>query len=434
MNTSAQTANPHQFQHPLPPAPRTVKDVGIDPGVLSSLALKILYFSGNSTASDIAERMALPLGPTLEILDFLRKERLCEILGSETQAAGGYRYSLTIAGLERATAILAQSGYAGQTPVPLRDYVEATNRQSIRDVPITRAEIESSLTPLVLEQQTIDLIGQAMTSERAVLFYGESGNGKTTAAECLRRAVPGVVLIPYAVEVMHQIIRVYDPAVHERVDDTEPRPGRGEADSRWVRIRRPFVTAAGELAANHLELILDETNMTYEAPIQMKANGGLLVIDDFGRQRLDAAYLLNRWIVPLEHGKDTLSLSNGARFQVPFDVLPMFLTNKHPVELADEAFLRRIRYKIEIPPPTTESFIAILKRECEKRAVPCDDASIDHLIVDYFETAGRQMRGCHPRDLVEAIVDAANYRGIPPVLSPATIKQAAASYFVRPLG
>jgi predicted ATPase with chaperone activity len=413
-------------------APRTIRDVGIDPGLLGSLALKVLYFSGNSTASDIAARMALPLGTTLEILDFLRKERLCEVLGSDSQALGSYRHSLTMAGLDRTAAILAQSGYAGPTPVPLRDYVEMVKRQSVRDVRIDRRQIESCLAPLVLEQRIVDLIGQAMTSERAVLFYGESGNGKTTAAECLSRTLPGEIRIPYAIEVMHQIIRVYDPAVHQRTDqdDIDPAPGN-PADLRWVRIKRPFVTAAGELAASHLELILDDTNMTYEAPIQMKANGGLLVIDDFGRQRLDAAYLLNRWIVPLEQGKDSLSLNNGARFQVPFDVVPMFLTNKHPAELADDAFLRRIRYKVEVPTPTVETFTEILRRQCARHNVAYDDASAAFLLEEYFRKPGRQMRGCHPRDLVESIVDAANYAGTAPVLRPETIAQAAHGYFVE---
>ncbi|MBD3298946.1 MAG: hypothetical protein GF341_09845 [candidate division Zixibacteria bacterium] len=177
-------------------------------------------------------------------------------------------------------------------------------------------------------------------------------------------------------------------------------------------------------------MIRDEVSKTYEAPIQMKANGGLLVIDDFGRQRLDAAYLLNRWIVPLEQGIDTLSLSNGARFEVPFDVMPLFLSNKDPVELADEAFLRRIRYKIEIPGPTVESFKTILRRECERNNVSFDESSIDYLVSEYFTNPQRPMRGCHPRDLVEAIADASDYRGTSRALNPETIASAAASYFV----
>jgi len=412
----------------LPPAPKTVADLGLDPGLVASLALKCVYFSGNATADDIASHMTLPLGPTLETLDFLRRERLCEILGSEAKGLGGYRYSLTAAGLERAGAALMQSGYAGPSPVPIQEYVAQVKQQSVRDLHITRETIESSLTPLVFTQDTVNLIGQAVTSERAVLLYGESGNGKTTVAECLRTALTGDILIPHAVEVKRQIIQLYDPVVHQLVS-AEP-VARGEVDQRWLRIRRPVVTAAGELAANHLELILDDVSRTYEAPIQMKAIGGLLVIDDFGRQHLDAAYLLNRWIVPLENGVDSLSLSNGARFQTPFDVIPMFLTNKHPRDLADDAFLRRIRYKIEIPGPTQEMFVEIIERECERNDVVFDDDGIRHLVHEYFVKPNREMRGCHPRDLIEAIADAAAYQGIPRRLSPETIQQAAASYFV----
>ena len=416
----------------MPAAPKTVADLGLDPGLVASLALKCVYFSGNATADDIASHMTLPLGPTLEILDFLRRERLCEILGSESKGLGGYRYSLTAAGLERASSALSQSGYAGPTPVPLSAYVDCVEQQSVRDLHITRDDVESCLAPLVLGQNTINLIGQAVTSERAVLLYGESGNGKSTVADCLHAALKGQILIPYAVEVMRQVIQLYDPAVHKLVQPgpAENAAGRGEVDMRWLRVGRPVVAAAGELAANHLELILDEVSRTYEAPIQMKANGGLLVIDDFGRQHLDAAYLLNRWIVPLEDGLDTLTLSNGARFLVPFDVIPMFLTNKSPRDLADDAFLRRIRYKIEIPGPTTEMFIEIIKRECQRNDVTWDDGAIEHLVDSYFIKPNREMCGCHPRDLIEAIADAAEYQGTPRCLSAETIKRAAASYFV----
>lgn len=416
----------------LPPAPKTVAELGLDPGLVASLALKCIYFSGNATADDIASLMTLPLGPTLETLDFLRRERLCEILGSEAKGLGAYRYSLTVAGLERAGAALAQSGYAGPTPVPLATYVAYVKQQSVRDLHLTREAVESSLTSLVFSQETVDLIGQAVTSERAVLLYGESGNGKTTVADSLRRALAGDILIPYAVEVKRQIVQLYDPVVHELVTPDLPgqSAGRGEIDLRWLRIRRPVVTAAGELAANHLELILDEVSRTYEAPIQMKANGGLLVIDDFGRQHLDAAYLLNRWIVPLENGVDSLSLNNGARFQVPFDVIPMFLTNKHPRDLADDAFLRRIRYKVEIPGPSKEMFVEITRRECERNGVEYDDAGITHLMTEYFVKPQREMRGCHPRDLIEAIADSADYQQASRRLTPETLRQAAASYFV----
>ena len=411
-----------------PEAPSTVEELGLDLGLLGDLVLKAFYVAGNVMAMEIADRLALALPPTVKIIDSLRRERLCEALGGDGESPGRIRYTLTAAGLDRAKVALAQSGYAGPAPVPLHEYVEYIRRQSIHKVLLSRQQIEGSLTRLVLGQQTVDLIGQALTSQRAMILYGASGNGKTTIAECLGRALPGCILVPHAIEVMHQVIQVYDPAAHEAME-MEPANGFRETDRRWLMIRRPVVFAAGELAASHLELIRDEVNNTYEAPIQLKANGGLLVIDDFGRQRLDAAYLLNRWIVPLERGVDNLSLHNGARFQVPFDVIPMFLTNKRPAELADEAFLRRIRYKIEIPSPTTELFVEILERECQRNDVACDEAAIRHLMDEYFRKPGRQMRGCHPRDIVEAIADAASYQGTERAMTPSTIQNACAGYF-----
>ncbi len=416
----------------LPAAPDSIGQLGLDPGLLTDLALKTLYFAGDVSGVEIAERLALAPGPAVQILDFLRRERLCEVKGGNGHFPTTLRYSMTTAGFQRAKDALAHSGYIGPAPVPLNEYIESVRRQSIHTIRLSRPMIEESLSGLVLSQETIDLLGQALTSERAMLLYGASGNGKSTAAEALRQTLPGQILIPYAVEVMHQTIQVYDPSTHEAVNDAGGRGPEGSqtADRRWVPIKRPTVFAGGELATSHLELLLDEVSKTYEAPIQMKANGGILVIDDFGRQRLDAAYLLNRWIVPLEKGIDYLSLHNGTRFEIPFDVIPMFLTNRPPAELADDAFLRRIRYKIEMPSPTTRAFIEILKRECKRNDVGYDEAAARHLIEDHINNAGREMRGCHPRNIVEAIADSARYRGTDRALTPTTIAAACANYFV----
>jgi hypothetical protein len=284
------------------------------------------------------------------------------------------------------------SGYVGPAPVPLDTYFGYVRDQSIMKVGLSRERIETALSALVLDQRTVDLIGQAISSKRAFLIFGASGNGKSAAADCLRSVLPGNILIPRAVQVMHQVIQVFDPSSHEIVGEPGARTAGGRmSDQRWILIKRPVVFAAGELAASHLELVLDEVHKTYEAPIQMKANGGLLVIDDFGRQQLDAAYLLNRWIVPLEKGIDNLSLHNGARFQVPFDVIPMFITNRRPAELADDAFLRRIRYKVEISGPDAERFIEILKRECQKNNLDYRQAAARHLIDKYFKKPGREI-------------------------------------------
>jgi predicted ATPase with chaperone activity len=414
-----------------PSAPTSVEETGLDPGLLTDLVLKTLYFAGNVRGDELSTQLALPLHVTSTLLNLLRREKLCAPTGGSSVSVAGLNYALTATGLERAASVLSMDGYVGPAPVPLADYFDVVRRQSVHDLEITREAIEGSLVNLVLKQSTLDRIGQAVSSKRAVLLYGGSGNGKSTVAEDLGRAFPGTILIPHAVEVMHQIIRVFDPSTHEPIEEDPATRGNSRmVDRRWNLIKRPLVFAAGELASSHLEVVLDPVHKTYEAPIQMKANGGLLVIDDFGRQQLDAAYLVNRWIVPLEKGVDNLSLPNGASFHSPFDVVPIFVTNMQPADLADEAFLRRFRYKVEIPPPDADLFIEILKRECAANETVYDEGAADYLVEEHFVKPGRQMRGCHPRDIVEAIVAADRYQGREPALTKHAIDDACEIYFV----
>jgi predicted ATPase with chaperone activity len=409
----------------------SIGETGLDPGFLSDLTLKTLYFGGNISGGDLCERLALPLNVVAEVLMFLRKQRLCETTGGSGLSEATLQYALSASGIERATAALAMSGYVGPAPVPLTAYFERVKQQSVQEIEISRHDIEDSLSTLVYSDRTRELLGQAISSKRATMIYGASGNGKSTTAEALRRALPGDILIPYAIEVMHQVIQLFDHSSHEVVEDNPRKNGNGRyVDQRWLVIKRPVVLAAGELAPSHLELIMDSDQKTYEAPIQMKANGGVLVIDDFGRQHLDAAYLLNRWIVPLEKGVDNLSLRNGARFQTPFDVIPLFVTNKVPADLADEGFLRRIRYKVEVPSPTPELFLEILKRECNRNSVVYDEKAAKYLLEKHFQRPGRELRGCQPRDIVEGIAASARYRGAENKLTTATIDAACANYFV----
>ena len=415
-----------------PVAPGSIAGTGLEIGVLTDLALKTLYVASNIEGFEIAKRLGLSMTVTTDVLQYLKRERLCEVTGGTGRSEGTLRFVLSSAGIERALAAIAMSGYIGPAPVPLQAYVDQVRRQSIHNVEIPRQKIEESLSRLVLPQRTLDLIGQAVSSKRATLIYGASGNGKTSAAVGLAQALPGHILIPYAVEVMRELIQVYDPSTHEAVDaaDGGESVGPAKPDRRWVVIRRPTVFAAGELAANHLELMLDEVHKRYEAPIQMKANGGFMIIDDFGRQRLDAVYLLNRWVTPLERQIDYLSLHTGARFEVPFDTIPVFVSNKPPAELADDAFLRRIRYKVEIPGPDSSIFIEILKRECQSNSVAYDEAAANYFMDQYSSNGLRDMRGCHPRDIVETIADTARYQGGERALSPATIDEACRHYFV----
>ena len=417
----------------LPPrAPVNLQETGLDIGILAPLVFKILYYTSHISQGAMVERLGLPLNVVSELVQFLAREHLCEVTGGQSNVIGGSRYTLTTKGLDRATRALATSGYVGEAPVRVEDYVAQVRKQSVQSIIFDRERIEASLSHLVLPEKTRDLIGQALSSKRSFLIYGASGNGKTSVALALGEALPGEIIIPYAIEFMREIIQVFDASTHKPVD--LPNGYREETgallDKRWVVIKRPIVHVAGELAANQLELMLDEVHKTYDAPVQMKANGGLLIIDDFGRQRLDATYLLNRWVTPLEQQIDYLTIHSGARLEVPFDVIPLFVSNLPPADLADGAFLRRLRYKVEIPSPERGQFIEILKRECQANGIAHDDGAADYLIDTLYRDGEREMRGCHPRDLVEAISDAARYLGTAKALTPETVDQAGSRYFV----
>jgi predicted ATPase with chaperone activity len=413
----------------LPPAPLSVEETGLEPGLLVDLALKTVYFAGNPSGAEVAERMALPLAVVQDILAFLRREHLCEVTGGSGTSPSAFLYALTGEGVSRVSKALELGGYVGPAPVPLADYIQQVEHQSVSREVLTSEDIELSLSHLVFSADTLERLGRAVSSGKPTLFFGPSGNGKTAAAVGLRKSLQGNIIIPYAVEVQRQIIRLYDPSSHQAVEAASRR-SPSIVDRRWLVIRRPAVSADGELSASHLELSLDPVQKTYEAPIQMKANGGFLIIDDFGRQKLNASYLLSRWILPLEEDVDTLTLHTGARFRVPFDVIPIFVTNLPPTSLADDAFLRRIRYKVEIPNPTREEFLEILRRECQRYEVAYREDGAQHLVQRYYVETGREMHGCEPRDVVEAIADAARYRGSPRVLSPEAVDQAATTYFV----
>ena len=297
----------------------------------------------------------------------------------------------------------------------------------------TAAVVREALSQLVLSDSTRNRVGRAIFSGRPTLIYGPSGNGKTTIAHLLGQALSGYIAVPYAVEVYGHIVRLFDPSKHELVDYAEK---RGDArkrrhDRRWAIVRRPAVLAGGELTRQGLELVLDERSKVYEAPLQMKANGGILIIDDFGRQQIPAVELLNRWIVALEGGVDHLSLHTGQTVEVPFDVIPFFSTNLPPESLADEAFLRRIRYKVEIPDPTPDEFRAIFAQVCAEQGIEFQREAVDYLFRQWYEPYQRALRGCHPRDLVEAIVDSARYsESGPPVVTPESLDEACHTYFL----
>jgi predicted ATPase with chaperone activity len=414
------------------PEPVTIEGTGLDIGLLTDLALKALYYTGQATAAQLGSMLGLSQPVMQEVLAILTRDKLCEVTGSEGHGPTSYRYRMTERGTEHTAAAFERNTYVGLAPVPLADYVCQVRQQSVSQVRFDQTTVEGALADLVLSPDTRKRIGRAIASGRSTLVYGATGNGKSTVLRSLGEALSGHMLIPHAVEVYGHIVRLFDPSKHSSPED-QPRgsgpPGR--QDRRWHMSARPTVLAGGELSRHSLELVFNDRSKVYEAPLQLKANGGILIIDDFGRQQMPAVELLNRWIVALEGGVDHLTLHTGQTIEVPFDVIPLFSTNLDPEELADEAFLRRIRYKVEIPDPSLEEFRLIFARVCQQNGLRADESVIGHLLTQWYEPSGRQLRGCHPRDLVEAVVDAAHYEGKTPVLAPETVDEACHTYFVK---
>ncbi len=421
----------------LPPPITSLENTGLTQGFVADLALKVLYFQGQATGYEIAQKLHLPFTTVLApIMDFLKREQMCEVRGSGGLGSGAYQYVITTKGASRARDQLERSTYVGPAPVPYEDYVAAILAQGNGRLRVNQRMMRQTLADLVLEDKVFNKIGPAVNSGKSIFLYGPPGNGKTTIAECVGRMVLGDdIFIPYALTIDGQIVLLYDEINHapvvtdgERV--TTGSLGAHRMDARWIRIRRPVIIVGGELTLDGLELQYDTNNKYYEAPFQMKANGGMFLIDDFGRQQVRPRDLLNRWIVPMEKQIDFLTLHTGRKIEVPFELLLVFSTNLPPRDLVDEAFLRRIRHKIEVPPPDFENYREIFKRVCIQRNVVYDEQAVRYLLQEYYVKADRKLRANHPRDLLDQIADIAGYMGIEPQLSKELLDSAAESYFV----
>lgn len=420
----------------IPPVPRSLEETGLSLTFLADLALKILYNAGYLTGGQLADRLRLPYtGVTEAILEFLKREQLVEIQGTRGVGEQAYQYALTVRGRDRAREALERSQYAGPAPVPLPAYAAGMRRQSHKGVRVTPRLMRQALAHLVLNDRVFHKIGPAINSGTSIFLYGPPGSGKTSIAEAIgRRIFQGPLYIPYAVEVGGFVIKVFDEVNHEPLPND--RPGgtgmlKAAADARWILIRRPFIVSGGELTLEMLDLTWNEVSRYYEAPLQMKANGGIFLIDDFGRQQVRPRDLLNRWIVPLEKGVDYLTLHTGQKFEIPFEVLILFSTNLNPRDLVDEAFLRRIRHKIEVPDPTPAEFREIFRRECQARGIPYDEQALVYLLQEWYVKRRRPLRAVHARDLLAHIQDIASYFKVVPTLNKELIDRACEAYFVE---
>jgi len=412
-----------------PPMPTSIKDTGLGLGFLTDLALKIMYFEGNLTGYELADRMRLPYpGVVDQALDFLKREKLVEVKGAGGFAEAAYQYAISLKGRAMGREALDRSQYAGPAPVSLDVYSASIHSQTMSQVVVHQRTMRQALSHLVIGEETFAQLGPAVNSGRSVFLFGHPGNGKTAIAESIGDMILGdAMYIPYAVEIGGQIIRVFDYINHKLAEGA----ARKGHDPRWVCIQRPVIITGGELTLETLDLVYDETNKFYEAPFQMKANGGLLLIDDFGRQQARPRDLLNRWIVPLEKRVDYLTLHTGRKIEIPFDVLIVFSTNLAPRDLVDEAFLRRIRHKIEISDPSWDEYREIFRRVCENKGVPHDDRGLAYLIQEHYLKPDHPKRACHPRDIVDQLIDIARYLNVQPTLTKDLIDRACEAYFVE---
>jgi hypothetical protein len=406
-----------------PPTPEELSETGIHDAFLCDLTLKHVAMLPEPTTASVADRLQLPRALTEELLYHLYREKLIEM--RLQSAVGSTRYAMLDHGWEKVARLQSQSGYLGPAPVSLADYTHMMKLQAVPSRTASMEAVRSAFSDLILPDSLLQTLGCVINSRSSLFLTGLPGTGKTAVSERMNAALFGFIWIPYAVEIDGQIIRVFDAHCHR------PVPARNSAlehDRRWVEIERPLVIVAGELTLDNTDLTWSESAKFYEAPFQVKSNGGTLVIDDFGRQRVQPQELLNRWILPLERRVDFLTLHNGKKIEVPFEQLVVFSTNLEERDLVDEAFLRRMGYRARVEPPTPAAFVEIFKRVASVRGVAIDQECINHLLQKYVSEK-RMMKGCEPRDLLNKVTDICVFEGQALQLTPELIDLAWGNYF-----
>lgn len=415
----------------LPPEPENLETLDIDSTTIEGLILKMLSTRSAISAKELAEEMCLPYFNVVEpIIEELRQNRFIEVSRGDMQAIS-YILSITDSGRQRANLFFEQSSYVGPAPVAIESYYASIKAQTIRNIQVNQRRLSQAFKGLVFDETILQQVGPAVNSGQSIFLYGPPGNGKTTISERIVDAFGGAIFIPYCMSIGGSIIRLFDDYNHQQLKQGDDVRLDQKYDRRWRLIKRPVIVVGGELTMESLDLIWSDESRFYEAPFQMKANGGAFMIDDFGRQRMDPKELLNRWIVPLEKKVDFLTLHTGVKIEIPFDQLIVFSTNLDPKDLVDEAFLRRIRYKIPINNPSEENFKQIWQIMSNIKGIPYNNQVVDYFIRKHMKPNGRPFRGCLPRDILELVVDSCRYQQIPLSISPQLLDEAASAYFVN---
>jgi hypothetical protein len=413
----------------LPIEPETLADAGVNEGEVEALILKTLNGRAEATGRYLSEHLKLPFRMLDPLLHAMKHDRLVAHKGAAPM--NDYVYHLTELGRERAKKLAEMCTYFGAAPVPLEAYIDSVKQQTLAHQHPTEEDLHRAFEDLLIDKKMLLRLGPAINSGRGLFLYGAPGNGKTSIAERITKAFGQYIWIPRAIGIDGEIIRMFDPGLHEEtpLPSNEGLLDHRKIDNRWIRIRRPTIVVGGELTMDQLEVTFNGASNVSEAPLQMKSNCGTLVIDDFGRQRMTTDQLLNRWIVPLEKRYDFLNLASGKKIQVPFDQLIVFSTNLEPRQLVDDAFLRRIPYKIEVVDPDEQAYRQLMKIMAPNLGVEYDDAAVNYLLEKHYQSVGRNLRCCQPRDLILQIRNLCRYTNRPAKMTPENFDFAVENYF-----
>lgn len=419
----------------VPLVPATLDDVGLSQTFLEQMVLKTLYFRGDTMGFDLATSLCLRFSILDPVMDFLRRQRLLEVKHSLGIGNMSSAFALTAAGRVLTREYLESNSYVGPVPVPLEQYRQVVLGQRLRDNWLTREALVKAFSHMVVNPRVLAQLGPAVNASKSFLIYGQPGNGKTFLAEALFHVETAPVFIPYAIESQGNIIQVYDPLQHHKIE--EPAPSAmavsedAAFDSRWFRAKRPLIVTGGELTMEMLDLSFNPVTRIYDAPFQLKANNGIYLIDDFGRQRVKPGEVLNRWIVPMERRIDYLTFQTGGKMEMPFEAFLVFSTNLNPDDLGDEAFLRRIHYKMLVQSPDAGEYRQIFRRYCASQNLPIEDDLLTRFLQKHYAETGKPMRRCHPRDIVSHAIDLIRFEHLPHVLTEDLLDAAFDNCFVK---